>query len=124
MIRLIPQPLSVTENTGAFVKASDFTVTRKTLSVKQCDESYSLYIKADGITICASSEKGFFYAEKTLEQIISFYGDLIPVCTVNDSPRFEYRGFMIDWSAAVLTPIACKENFGSRISMVTVSTVG
>lgn len=96
MMRLIPQPLSVTENTGAFVKASDFTVTRKTLSVKQCDESYSLYIKADGITICASSEKGFFYAEKTLEQIISFYGDLIPVCTVNDSPRFEYRGFMID----------------------------
>lgn len=96
MPRLIPQPLCVHENNGEYVKYSDFTPTRECLYTLKDPESYRLYISCDGILMQASSECGFFYAEKTLEQLVSFYGNRIPVCKIEDSPRYSYRGFMID----------------------------
>lgn len=96
MIRLIPQPLFVHERAGRFVKADGLTLERKQLSSFLGEESYRLVISDKGIVAEAPTEKGFFYAEKTLSQLRAFYGDSLPVCRIEDSPRFPYRSFMID----------------------------
>lgn len=96
MIRLIPQPLFVNEKDGSAVKVKDFTVKEVRLDSYLGDESYRLVIGQDGITAESSSESGFFYAQKTLGQLSDFYNGEVPCCEIEDSPRFAYRGFMID----------------------------
>ena len=69
-------------------------------------EAYSLEIAPDAVRVRASDFNGFFYAVQTLSQMlpVSVYGDkkapsdswMLPCCTVNDAPRFAYRGVMID----------------------------
>lgn len=58
-------------------------------------EEYSLLINGD-ITVYAGSDAGFFYAEKTLEQIRAQCGQNLPNVFIKDSPRYHYRSFMID----------------------------
>lgn len=48
------------------------------------------------ITVKASSDAGFFYADKTLEQIKFQCGQNLPNVYIEDSPEFSYRAFMID----------------------------
>ena len=68
-------------------------------------EGYLLKVSPDGITITASSAAGVFYAMQTLRQLLS--SDIenkfvvkrkweIPAVEIEDFPRFEYRGFMLD----------------------------
>ena len=59
------------------------------------EEAYEIIIKKD-ITLKASTDKGFFYAEKTLKQIFAQYEDCIPCMIIKDEPKYEYRSFMID----------------------------
>ena len=59
-------------------------------------EGYRLTIDKNSITIEAFKENGAFYAVQTLKQIIFQQGEKIPIITVEDSPRFSYRGFMLD----------------------------
>ena len=46
----------------------------------------------------ASSKSGLFYAKETLLQLIRFYDGKLPVCRIEDYPRYEWRGFMLDES--------------------------
>lgn len=59
-------------------------------------EGYCITADEQGISLRASTDAGFFYARKTLEQLAMQYGKKIPYMTVADEPRFEHRGFMID----------------------------
>lgn len=59
-------------------------------------EGYILTIGSENITIEAYRENGAFYALQTLKQIIFQCGEMIPSLTIEDSPRFGYRGFMLD----------------------------
>ena len=71
-------------------------------------EAYKLKITRDKITIAASDDAGFFYAFQTLKQLLppakqgcSSSGESIyeiPAMEINDSPRFGYRGLMLDVS--------------------------
>ena len=71
-------------------------------------EAYRLMVTAERVTIEASGNAGFFYALQTLRQLLpsAIEGQepvarnlcRIPALTVNDAPRFEYRGLMIDVS--------------------------
>lgn len=59
-------------------------------------ESYRLHIDKKGIEITAPAAAGLFYGVQTLAQL----GDngRFPCCTIEDKPRFAYRGIMLDVS--------------------------
>lgn len=70
-------------------------------------EAYSLKVTADGITVKAADNSGFFYALQTLRQLLPVAIDgktatdepmKVPVMEITDSPRFGYRGVMVDVS--------------------------
>lgn len=60
-------------------------------------EDYHLMVTSNSIHI-KGGEAGVFYALQTLGQIIEQQGDeiLVPCCFIKDSPRFGYRGLMLD----------------------------
>jgi hexosaminidase len=62
------------------------------------DESYSLKVNADKITLTAATDIGAERGLETLYQLVSpdKNGFYCPLVEVNDSPRFKWRGLMID----------------------------
>lgn len=67
----------------------------------QIDCEYSIEI-GDDIIVRSNSDEGFFHAAMTLKQLIfEGYEDgvsKLQKCAIKDSPKFEYRGFMVDVS--------------------------
>lgn len=64
-------------------------------------ESYGLKVSPDSITITASDKNGYIYALQTLRQLITRNDDeqwVIPCVSIEDSPRFGYRGMLMDVS--------------------------
>ena len=62
-------------------------------------EGYTLKADKNGITIKAEGEEGLFYGLQTLLQLIEANGGTgVPAVEISDSPRFAYRGMMIDVS--------------------------
>ncbi len=69
-------------------------------------EGYTLQVSSEQITIRASDNAGAFYAVQTLLQLMppAIYGVepqstvTIPCVAIEDAPRFEWRGFMLDVS--------------------------
>ncbi len=59
-------------------------------------QSYILDVTKEGITIKSHSEAGIYYGLQTLKGL--FAGREVPFVHVEDTPRFAYRGFMIDCS--------------------------
>ena len=74
----------------------------KILKVKTLKEgAYNLTVEKKSITIEASSQSGCFYAMQTLRQLITLQSDgsyNIATCTIEDSPAFIWRAFMLDES--------------------------
>ncbi len=65
------------------------------------DESYTLTITSSAITIKAPTTTGALHALETLLQLVqpaqtSSAGFILPAVTITDSPRFRWRGLMID----------------------------
>jgi len=62
------------------------------------DESYSLKVNADKITLDAATDIGAERGLETIYQLISpdKTGFYCPLIEINDSPRFKWRGLMID----------------------------
>ena len=72
------------------------------------EEAYQINSTEEQLTISASSNSGFFYALQTLRQLLpnAFVSDslrqnsqwVVPLVSIEDEPRFEWRGFMLDVS--------------------------
>ena len=81
-----------------FLQGGDATSGR--VCIIKCEalpqEGYRLHITADTLLIAARDAAGFLHAGQTLQQL-SRDGKL-PCCDINDAPRFEWRGCMIDVS--------------------------
>ena len=58
------------------------------------DDGYSLTVSATAIVIEASDPAGLFHGAQTLRQLVT--DDSVEVTTIEDSPRFAYRGAMLD----------------------------
>ncbi|EKO3658321.1 beta-N-acetylhexosaminidase [Vibrio metschnikovii] len=59
--------------------------------------AYELTIKGDGIVIKAFDQAGAFYAVQSIFGLIdSQQPDALPQLFIQDAPRFEYRGVMVD----------------------------
>ena len=67
------------------------------------EEAYDLQVTARGVEIKANSEAGLFYGLQTLLQIIYDTDGLLPAVTIQDAPRFGYRGMMLDCSRHFLS---------------------
>lgn len=60
-------------------------------------EAYSLRVTPQAVRLSSPSGAGLFYGLQTLLQMVSGKGD-VKACTVDDYPRFSYRGIMLDVS--------------------------
>lgn len=60
-------------------------------------EGYRLIVDRKSIKVSALSGAGLFYGLQTLLQMIDEHGH-VRCCVVDDEPRFEYRGMMLDVS--------------------------
>lgn len=74
-------------------------------------EAYSLTVDSRGVEIRAGGSAGFYYGVQSLRQLLppeSEKGKLdgetsLPFIEIQDAPRFEYRGFMLDVSRHFFT---------------------
>ena len=69
------------------------------------DEGYELAVTPDGVTIRASQPAGVFYGVQTLRQLLPAESEsraaqsgpwTIPTVAIQDTPRFAWRGMMLD----------------------------
>lgn len=58
-------------------------------------EAYDLEITPAGVTIAASDRKGLFYGAVTIWQLAT-NGPALPAASIQDAPRYAWRGFMLD----------------------------
>lgn len=72
------------------------------------EEGYRLIMDVCGIKIEYGDEAGKFYAMKTLEQLKSGSAKL-PCAVIEDSPRYSYRGFMLDCARYFFTVAEVKK---------------
>ncbi len=96
---VIPVPQEVVLNEGVY-RFEDFPKITCRISRKMPPEAYSLEVRKNGIAITSSDEAGAFYAQQTLSQMIAEKDGVkeVQCCTVNDCPRFSYRGLHFDVS--------------------------
>ncbi len=76
------------------------------------DESYQLKVTKNKISITATTDIGIAHAFSTLYQLINNDADFyyIPEITISDSPRFTWRGLMIDCSRHFMPIHVLKRN--------------
>ncbi|MEU5697121.1 beta-N-acetylhexosaminidase [Actinosynnema sp. NPDC020468] len=97
---MVPRPVSFERGEGEVVFAGD-------VEVRPYDgppEGYRLTVSTDGVVIEAADEAGEFYARQTVRQLsgpaafraVPPSSVTLPVCVVEDHPRFAWRGCMID----------------------------
>lgn len=92
-MHIVPMPNSITYydgNTGKNAKIIKERVANAALG----DEGYIIRAGLNTITLSAQTDKGLFYAEKTLEQLRQY--SCVPCMEIEDKPAFPYRGFMLD----------------------------
>ena len=61
-----------------------------------CKECYGLYITSSGIELIGGTQHALHLAQMTLLQLISIEGFPLRHLTIEDSPRFSYRGMHLD----------------------------
>ena len=122
--RIIPKPTSMTVNTGSLdigagfsfasldlpaasisalqARQSQFMSTSagaplvSSIDASMAANSYSLNITASGIDIAASDQSMLFYAAQSLLALVLPGSGSIPLVSISDNPRFEFRGMHVD----------------------------
>jgi len=61
-------------------------------------EGYRLKVTERGVLISATSDAGLFYGVETLAQLLAGEGHDLGLVSIEDTPRFEWRGYMLDES--------------------------
>lgn len=78
------------------------------------EEGYSLRVSPQRIVISARGPRGLFYGAVTLWQLVTAQpadGDSVPVpaMTIEDAPRFRWRGLMLDVARHYMPPESIKQ---------------
>jgi N-acetyl-beta-hexosaminidase len=74
-------------------------------------EGYSLRVTSESIIVAAREPRGLFYGAVTLWQMLSATPDAksIPALSITDSPRFRWRGLMLDSARHFQSPQYIKQ---------------
>ena len=81
-----------------FIQAPQSIISFNSASAtNSADEAYTLKINSNNIQLLGK-EKGVFYAMQTLSQLYlnNLENHQIPLCEINDEPRYAYRGLHLD----------------------------
>lgn len=97
-MHLIPMPTKMELKSGFYYFDNEPQIQREIKHSFQKDESYRLTINENGVSIESASEKGIYYGEVTLRQLMCNYRGRLPFLYISDEPEFSYRGFMLDSS--------------------------
>ncbi|MEE9361470.1 MAG: beta-N-acetylhexosaminidase [Cellulophaga sp.] len=101
---------SISEKTGFELKIIKAGKTKSIVFVEEENlekEGYQLYVTPEQISIKASHAVGYFYGVQSLLQLVSLETNegseekkqwLIPSVRIKDSPRFNWRAYMLDES--------------------------
>lgn len=109
--RLSGVPLSDKED-----NAANFVITCETpgqnVQALEEDESYVLRVSPDGVQLHASNPLGVLHGLQTFLQLVrqSANGAGVPAVTIEDHPRFPWRGLLIDASRHFMPVEAIKRN--------------
>ena len=88
----VPFAESATGNNGIELNLCDS-------SIVTGNEAYRIEIDKKGVRLSANTETGIFYGLQTLLQLLNNSDNkTLPALTINDSPRFPYRGLHLDVS--------------------------
>lgn len=95
------------------VNAGDVRLTRRGAPENLGQEGYDLRITNSSVTLSAAGAAGLFYGVQTIRQLLPWYVEYsaasaqplwLPVGQVVDSPRFFWRGSMLDVARHFLAP--------------------
>ncbi|WP_277978529.1 beta-N-acetylhexosaminidase [Sphingomonas phyllosphaerae] len=91
------------------------------------DEAYRLTVARDGIRVAAAAAPGFVHGAMTLVQLLSpdaHFGQSVrvPAVTIEDSPRFAWRGLMLD-TARHFLPLPEIEKIVDQMAAVKLNTL-
>jgi len=100
-VNVIPLPNKVVEGDGALAFANPGAVAAAVTEADDASipaEGYRLTVSDAGIRIEASGAAGRFYARQTLRQLTTpdGRGVSVPFVTIEDAPRFKWRGLHFD----------------------------
>lgn len=107
--RLVAKYLSLTgfSARAGSVAAAHVAVSRDT-SLRP--EQYKLDVTPQKITLCAADDAGLWYGVQSLAQLAEpSAGKSVAACSINDYPRFGYRGFMLDLVRCYIEPAEIKK---------------
>ena len=104
--KLFPAPSAIETHKGTFsydevsAKCVRTTISKSlpAIGIEHSDEAYQLEITPDSIFIDATSAKGAFYARQAIKQLARHERGKIRCCRIYSSPRYAWRGFMLDES--------------------------
>lgn len=94
-LTLIPYPNALTEDGGSCPTNAPVRIIQ---DVTVAAEGYRLKIAADGVEIRHADSAGLFYARQTLVQLDADGVGSWPCVTIEDAPRFSWRGLHLDES--------------------------
>lgn len=96
----LPSPFNAGIN-GKKSTREDVIILRKMEEAFSAPEGYTLEVTPAQILICSATDAGLFYGLQTLLQLAEPAGQSVwnvPAVRMEDAPRFDYRGFMMDVS--------------------------
>ena len=95
-INIIPQPNHITRGKG-YVHLKGDNLTTQIDTTMGNPEGYRLTARDGRVEVVGGGEAGLFYGLQTLEQLRDGT-DYVPVVTIEDAPRFPWRGMHFDVS--------------------------
>ena len=92
---LIKNLHEITSKLGVFLTKTEGMpiVLKKT---NYTEDQYSIIISKENIEIHFNDYGGKYYALMTLLQLIFFYNNKLPICKIDDNPKFSWRGMHLD----------------------------
>lgn len=99
VVKIVQTTLKIQAEKGTFANEVQLKSNSIYLRIDSgyCDEGYTLEVVTPNIICKASTPAGIFYATQSLMQLVK-PDNTIPNLTINDKPKYAWRGFMLDES--------------------------